>query len=80
MPLTETYYTGHVFSNGTRILSIYVYPVIYEDEGDYVISIYHVTRNQNVTVHINVQGKYTENETIYLELSYPSSFLSLFLC
>ena len=51
-PLTDARYS---FTADLR--SLYIYPVSYDDEGDYVIMIYHVTGNQSVNININVQGK-----------------------
>ena len=53
-PLTEAADSRYDFSANMR--SLYIYPVTYDDEGDYIINIYHVTGNQSVNIHINVQG------------------------
>lgn len=54
-PITEASNSRYRFKNGMKTL--YIYPVNYEDEGDYIIKIYHVTGNQSITIHLNVQGK-----------------------
>ena len=54
-PLTDVT-DKYDFTSNMR--SLYIYPVTYEDEGDYVINIYHVTGNQTVTIHINIQGEF----------------------
>ena len=54
-PLTEASDNRYNFTNGMR--NLYIYPVKYKDEGDYIIRIYHVTGNQSITIHLNVQGK-----------------------
>ena len=51
-PLSDSRYS---FSDHMK--SLYINSVTYEDEGDYVIMIYHVTGNQSVTINVNVQGK-----------------------
>lgn len=54
-PFTEA--TDNRYDFGTDMRSLYIYPVSYQDEGNYTIIISHVTGTQTVSIYINVQGK-----------------------
>lgn len=58
-PLTEAADSRYDF--GADMRTLYIYNVSYEDEGNYIIKIYHVTGNQSVTIHLNVQGEVIEH-------------------
>ena len=74
-PLTAAT-SKYEFNNNMR--SLYIYPVSYEDEGDYIININHVTGNQTVTIHVNVQGKLTGNcVQVVLFVCHPAPPLTL---